>query len=275
MFITGTKQGIRTESDMNLHDYDKVVINSSAGKDSQTMLAQVVDLAKRTDYPLSRLIVAHADLGRMEWEGTKQLAQTQAEHYGLRFEVFARPQGDILTHVEQRGMWPSSTNRYCTSDHKRGQIQKLFTQLSRENPGKTIRILNCMGFRAEESPARAKRQAFEPNTRGTIRTRVIDTWLPIHTWTEQQVWWNILASGVPHHYAYDLGMPRLSCIFCIFAPAAALILAGKHNRALLDEYAAIEASTGHLFREKTSIASIKEAVESNQETGAMTGAWNM
>jgi 3'-phosphoadenosine 5'-phosphosulfate sulfotransferase (PAPS reductase)/FAD synthetase len=33
----------------------------------------------------------------------------------------------------------------------------------------------------------------------------------------------IHASGVPYHYAYDLGFPRVSCTFCVLAGEAALI----------------------------------------------------
>ena len=33
----------------------------------------------------------------------------------------------------------------------------------------------------------------------------------------------------------ELGMPRLSCALCIFAPKEALLLAGYHNPALLAE----------------------------------------
>ena len=40
----------------------------------------------------------------------------------------------------------------------------------------------------------------------------------------------IRRSGVPYHYAYDFGMPRLSCMFCFYAPKSALRLAGSHNR---------------------------------------------
>lgn len=38
--------------------------------------------------------------------------------------------------------------------------------------------------------------------------RTVDTWLPIHDWTEAQVWQCIRASGVPYHPAYDQGMSR-------------------------------------------------------------------
>ena len=57
--------------------------------------------------PLGRLVVAHADLGRVEWPGTRELAEEQARHYGLEFVAVARPQGDLLEHIAHRGMFPS------------------------------------------------------------------------------------------------------------------------------------------------------------------------
>ncbi len=274
---------------MNFHDYNIILVNSSGGKDSQTMLHQIVTEADTQEYPRSQIVVAHADLGEMEWKGTRELAQTQAKTYGLRFEAMKRPQGDLLTHVEQRGMWPSSTTRYCTSDHKRGQVGKIITMLHREwdaqqtvidwrtlrRVKKPFHVLNCFGFRSQESPARAKKSVFENNKRMTTKSRVVDTWLPIHEMKEDEVWASIKASGVPHHPAYDIGMPRLSCIFCIFAPKAALILAGKHNPELLDRYVEVEAKIGHTFRVDLTLAQVKEAVEADEEVGEMSGAWNM
>jgi len=243
----------------NLTDYDYIIINTSAGKDSQSMMEYVVKLADEAGVR-DRLVAVHADLGRMEWEGTKELAATQSAYYGLRFEVVSRPQGDLLTHIKERGMWPSSTTRYCTSDHKRDQVAKIITKLSRESSMSNIKILNCMGLRAEESPARAKRADFSINKRLSNKSRTVHEWLPIHAWKETEVWASIKASKVPYHRAYDLGMPRLSCIFCIFAPKSALVLAGTHNRELLEEYVGVEAEMGHKFRMDTSMAEVKEAV---------------
>ena len=78
--------------------------------------------------------------------------------------------------------------------------------------------------------------------------RTVDNWLPIHEWTEAQVWDLIRSKGLPYHYAYDLGMPRLSCVFCVLAPKEALLLGGYHNRALLAEYVAVEERIGHTFQ---------------------------
>ena len=263
---------------MKLADYNLVLVNTSGGKDSQTMMGYVVGLAQEQGYDLANVVAVHADLGRVEWEGTRELAAEQARQYGLRFEAVKRPQGDLLDHVEQRGMWPSSAARYCTSDHKRGQVMRVVTALHREmGNGGTFRVLNCLGFRAEESPARAKRQAFSRNHRLSTQSRIVDDWLPIHTWTAEQVWEFLRRSGVPSHPAYDLGMPRLSCVFCVFAPKAALIIAGKHNRALLDEYAAVEERIGHNFRKDTPIRDIRDAVAAgvDQDTTDLASNWNM
>ena len=264
---------------MDLAGYDLILINSSGGKDSQTMLRYVATTACMQGVSLGKLVVVHADLGRVEWQGTRELAERQAKHYGLRFEVEKRPQGDLLDHVNARGKWPSSTTRYCTSDHKRAQVQKVITRLHREYTARTgqkdFYVLNCMGLRAEESPARAKKANFQPATLGTTQKRLVDTWLPIHDWTEDEVWADIKASGVEHHPAYDLGMPRLSCVFCIFAPRPALILAGHHNPELLQLYVETEQRINQTFRVNLSLADVQDAVQRGEHAGAMDGAWNM
>jgi 3'-phosphoadenosine 5'-phosphosulfate sulfotransferase (PAPS reductase)/FAD synthetase len=261
---------------MDLKSYDLIIVNTSAGKDSLAMLDYVHTLAT-AEGVADRLVAVHADLGRVEWQGTRELAETQAEFFGVRFEAVARPQGDLLEHVKERGKWPSSTTRYCTSDHKRGQVGKVITALANERYRyKPVRVLNCMGFRAQESDARAKREVLSRDTRqtGAGTKKVVDTWLPILAWTEADVWTAIKASGAPYHPAYDLGMPRLSCVFCIFAPKAALVLAGKHNPELLAEYVQVEQEIGHRFTVKLSMAEVAQAVASGENTGEMT-SWTM
>jgi 3'-phosphoadenosine 5'-phosphosulfate sulfotransferase (PAPS reductase)/FAD synthetase len=234
------------------------------------MLDFVVEQCDQEHVPRSRIVVAHADLGRVEWPGTRDLAEEQAQHYGLTFYAVRRPQGDLLEHIAQRGKFPSPTVRYCTSDHKRGRIRTLFTHLTagtvRANYQR-VRILNCMGMRAEESPARAKRQPFERDFDSSNGKRVVDTWLPIHGWTVEEVWHRIRQSGVRHHPAYDLGMPRLSCCFCIFSPRSALLLAGKHNPELLAHFVEVEKQIGHTFRKELSLASIQSALAKGEESG--------
>lgn len=256
-----------------LADYDYVVVNTSSGKDSQTILRFIAQQAERENYPKDKIVCAHADLGKMEWPGTKELAEVQAKIYQIRFWAMARPQGDLLTHIKQRGMWPSSTTRYCTSDHKRGQIRKLFTEivfllmLETGLTGKPKRILNVMGMRAQESPARAKLKPFIHDAGASNGKRHIDTWLPIHDWNLPDVWKDIKESGVEYHKAYDLGMPRLSCVFCIFSPPPALMIAGRHNPELLQEYVQAEREMDHTFRKDFPIEKVQQAIAAGEDWG--------
>ena len=121
-----------------------------------------------------RLVVVHADLGRVEWSGTRELAARQAARYGLRFEVVRREQNDLLDHVAAKGKWPGYSTRYCTSDHKTKPVSVLMTRLVNETverlalthgksvaarPYRRVKILNCLGLRAQEG---TKRRGMQP-----------------------------------------------------------------------------------------------------------------
>lgn len=275
----------------DLTTYDVLLLSTSGGKDSQAMLVEVVRQARELGV-FDRCVAIHADLGDVEWAGTKELAQKQAEMLGLPFVVVRNERETMLERVGRPQVkdpsklwkWADNQNRWCTSDFKRAPIQKWITAAHREHTAKTgrkdFRVLNIMGLRAQESPARAKKAAFQPNDRGTTKSRTVDTWLPIHEWTEDHVWAMIRESGLPHHNAYDLGMPRLSCVFCIFAPKSALVLAGHHNRELLDRYVAKEDEIGFTFRKELSLRQVREAVirgdalkvKGSELSG---GCWNM
>lgn len=270
----------------DLNSYDWILINTSAGKDSQTAIAEVLRQTDAAGFDRARIVLVHADLGSTaagndyEWKGVAELAARQAAHYGLRFELVARRQADgsadtILDYTTRRGAWPSSTVRFCTSEFKRTPCRRVITQLDREirtDRAQIVRVLQVFGFRAQESRARAKKAAFENDKRSSTKTRIVDNWLPIHDWTEEQVWADIKATGVEYHKAYDLGMPRLSCCFCIFAPKTALMIAGEHNRPLLDEYVAVEKAIGHTFRQGFAIGEIADALDRGERASSVNAA---
>lgn len=254
-----------------------LVVNISGGKDSQTVLREVIRRAGGSGFPTNRIVASHQCLGRMEWPGTLPLVREHAAHYGVRLEVTsyqnkALEAKTLLDYVRQRGKWPSSAQRYCTSEFKRAPGGRVLTRLSRERPGD---ILHVFGFRAEESSSRRKRPVLVSRPRFATRERSVWEWLPIHTWTEERVWEDIRTSGVPWHPAYDLGMPRLSCCFCIFAPRPALLIAGRANRELLDEYCDVEQAIGHTFQNGRPIAEVRAAILAGELPGEMDGKWNM
>ena len=137
-----------------------------------------------------RLVAVHCDLGRIEWSGTRELAQRQAAHYGIPFAVVRRTGGDLLDYVATRGKWPSSTAPYCTSDFNVDPDPRFMTTLAERLPrrahsgegkafaGRPCRILNCMGHRGDESPARAKTAPFRLDHANA--RRIVYTWLPPH-----------------------------------------------------------------------------------------------
>lgn len=255
---------------MDLTTWDFIVINTSAGKDSQAMMDYVVELADAQGVSRDRIVAVHADLGRVEWKGTAELAEAHADTYGLRFIKVSRPQGDLLDQIEQRGMFPSSSARYCTSDQKRGQVAKVFTQLTKElqaERGKNYRvqILNCMGLRAQESAARAKKEEIEANNRASNTKRLVVNWHPILAWNTLEVLARCEKAPTELHPAYALGMPRLSCVFCVLASESALTLAAKHNPELADEYVRVEAKIGHSFQNGRTIASIVEKARATDD----------
>jgi len=245
----------------DLTTQDVILISTSGGKDSLVTMHVVHALAVAQGVT-HKLRAVHCDLGRMEWQGTRELVEKQCAMYGIPLYVVSRPQGDLLAHVAERGKWYSPKQRYCTSDHKRDQVTKVITRLVAEHIDTlgaqgAVRILSVMGLRAQESDARKAKRPIAHNKRASNGRRIVTDWLPIHQWTETQVWDLIHSENLPYHYAYDLGMPRLSCVFCIFAPKPALLLAGYHNRALLSEYVATEQATGHTFTGKIALVNIE------------------
>jgi 3'-phosphoadenosine 5'-phosphosulfate sulfotransferase (PAPS reductase)/FAD synthetase len=254
--------------DINLHDFDIVIINSSAGKDSLVAKWEVCRIASEQNYSKERIHVSHQDLGAMEWAGTFDLVAEQSSYFGLQVHYSKRRDKDgneetLLEYVKRRRKWPSNKQRYCTSDFKRAPGLRVVTALTKQMG--SCKALYVFGFRKDESPARSKRSPFSVNKLLTTKKRKVYDWLPIHNWSTAEVWETIRSNKLPYHPAYDLGMPRLSCVFCIFSPFDALVIAGKHNPELLQEYVETEREIGHTFRDGFSISSVQEAIEKGYE----------
>jgi len=329
----------------DLETYDHILVNTSAGKDSQAQLDRIVQLCDERGISRDRIIAVHADLGQVEWEKTKDLAKEQAEAYGVRFEWVERKSGDLLEQVRDRhhrlqqrqldvqtmqvagistwkdlagttrseleGIlgdksdkyprafdsrvrarqlipksklalrdgkgdeeidfgepipWPSSQARYCTSDQKTAPITQWINNNLEGVDGEKPRILNCLGIRAQESPARKKKTGFVNQVSNSKRHT--DKWFPIFGWSEKKVWDTIAESEVPWHGAYAKGMKRLSCVFCVFAPKAALVIAAKHNPELFQQYLELEREVGYDFSPNTSLREVAEIIRQKKEDQA-------
>lgn len=219
------------------------VANHSGGKDSQAQLIKLLEVV-----PNSQIVVVHASLGPMEWSGALELAQQQAEDAGLPF-IVAKARKTLLEMVERRYQsrpevpsWPSASHRQCTSDLKRGPIQREVRRYAKANSFKVI--VNCLGLRAEESPGRAKRQIFSRmGISNSVHTWY--EWLPLHEMKTTEIFATIAAAGQKPHYAYAQGNDRLSCVFCLFGSKGDLRNGRRHRPELLLQYDAMEKHTGY------------------------------
>lgn len=214
------------------------VINHSAGKDSQAMTAYL----KQMGIPEAQMLIIHADLGEVEWEGN--LAHI-VNTIGNIPVITAVAKSGFFEMVERRGMFPSPANRQCTSDLKRGPIEREIRRYLAAHPEFDGLIVNCMGMRASESPARAKKETFKLSSRNSKAGREWYDWLPIHHFSEEDVFGLIRDVGQDPHWAYSAGMSRLSCCFCIMASASDLRIAARLNPSLYQKYVDLEQRLGH------------------------------
>lgn len=226
------------------------VVNHSGGKDSQALMIRLLERI-----PVSQLLVIHASLGEVEWEGALELAQTQAADAGVPFLV-AHAVKSFFDMVEHRyavrpgpnsSCWPSASNRQCTSDLKRGPVEREVRRFAKAHG--FSRIVTCMGIRAAESPGRAKQVPFRRNARNSIAGRDWYDWLPIHDMDTATVFATIHGAGQQPHWAYAAGNQRLSCMFCIMGSPRDLANGARHRPELFEKYRQIEQRTGYTMHQ--------------------------
>lgn len=231
------------------------VVNHSGGKDSQALFITMLKMG----IPTAQMLVVHASLGEVEWHGALELAQDQAKAAGVPFAVARAIFKDgtdktLLGMVERKfrdrpevPSFPSSDCKTCTSDLKRGPIEKVIRHYMKAN-GFT-QVVNCEGIRASESPARSKLVAFEQRTGKNdglaAAGRSAWNWLPIFDLQTLDVWCVIRAAGEMPHYAYSNGNHRLSCVFCIMGSKNDIALGAKARPELFAKYSEIENRTGY------------------------------
>lgn len=244
-----------------LRDGAVLVLSVSGGKDSDAMSHHLLDLRQAEGWP-GNVLMVHADLGaRVEWQQTPDYVHDLARRKGVPLHVVRWTHGDLIDRIWQRyhsdpsrPCWPSSQMRYCTSDLKRGPISRFLRQTFPSGD-----VVCAMGLRAEESPARARRETctLRKDSSAPTKGRFVYDWLPIHDWKEADVWNCIRRHGDVSHVAYRHGNHRLSCALCVLASLNDLINGAVHNPDTYREYCRIEAVTGYSFRKGFWLSDVK------------------
>lgn len=212
------------------------VVNHSGGKDSQAMFLKV-----RAMVPPEQLLVIHAHLAEVEWEGSELHIRATIGDTAL---VIAYPNKTFFDMVEHRGMFPSPSTRQCTSDLKRGPIEREIRRYLKTHPEHLGLVVNCMGMRAQESPGRKKLVPLKFNEGNSKAGREWYDWLPIHDWNTDQVFTFISLAGQEPFWTYGAGMKRKSCCFCIMACQSDLTTAARLRPELYKRYVETERQLG-------------------------------
>lgn len=225
-------------------------ISVSGGKDSQALLTALIREHRRAGWP-GEIVAAHAHLGRAEWPQTLSFIERLCAGLEVPLVTVSRPQGDLVAEIRARmeklrdtgkPHWPSAASRYCTSDQKRTQLDKVLrspwpsatqryctADQKRDQLLKLHRthelVIAAMGMRAQESAARRKQPvvAIQPRvTAAALRElspelalqdqkpgqRLAFDWRAIHDWTLDDVWESIGTSAADLRYRrclYRLG----------------------------------------------------------------------
>jgi 3'-phosphoadenosine 5'-phosphosulfate sulfotransferase (PAPS reductase)/FAD synthetase len=213
-------------------------VNDSGGKDSQAMKILINEIV-----PREQIRIVHAVLPDVEWDGVEE--HIDATSFGHRIYK-CRSRRTLLQMIEERGMFPSPQQRQCTSDLKRGPIERTIRGIIRDEKLSKI-VVNCMGMRAQESTSRKKLAPFKFSERNSKAGREWYDWLPIHDKKVEWVFATIENAGQKPHWAYAAGMSRLSCCFCIMSSKEDLTTAAHLNPKLYKRYVELERSTGQVM----------------------------
>lgn len=107
-------------------------VSISGGKDGQAMLVMLAAMHKERGWQCG-IFAIHADLGRAEWPQSLAHCQKTCDDLDIFLKVVRRPQGDLVQEIQDRqakltgtgrSAWPTATQRYCTADQKRDQLEK-------------------------------------------------------------------------------------------------------------------------------------------------------
>ncbi|SHJ75415.1 Phosphoadenosine phosphosulfate reductase family protein [Hymenobacter daecheongensis DSM 21074] len=169
--------------------------------------------------------------------------------------------------------------RWCSSYTKIHVAQAALRNQARFEQARTLLV---SGERAEESPNRARYTAFAPDAtdaRNSPRlARHMDRWMPIHQWSEVQVWDLMRKYSVNPHPAYRLGWSRCSCAGCIFNGADEFATLRRINAQQFGQMTTHETDFGRTIKRATTLDTLADQgkpfpVKASDVAAALSETW--
>lgn len=235
------------EPEITLADnYTSVIVNYSTGIDSTGVIYWALQ-----HFPKEKIWLVYCDTG-LEYDINDALHLKVAEFLNVRAVILRHPKG-FLGLLEERGMWPDSQNRWCTSYLKRDETDK-WIRRNRQLLGEKVLFLT--GERRDESPRRAKLPEIQLH-RTTLKTerkgRFECHWYrPVLDFEKGKMfeWGRDL--GLAPHPCYEF-LPRCSCYACILMPDRHAAENMKRHPEKFRKLIQAEMRHGHTWKQKTSL----------------------
>ena len=262
-----------------------LVVSVSGGKDSDCMAKVLYKLWKDSGR-VGEFILIHADVKGFEWPQSEERCWQMANELNVSLVIVSHHSGEKFVDAGIRGRmrsrpdsppFPSSACRWCTSNWKRGPISKW---IRNQYPRDAI-VYAAIGIRAEESPARAKKDplTIRKTAVAPTKNREVYDWYPIFRYSLGDVWQTLLPDGgidllhwyqnkyqeegvvyetYPYHPAYVYGNNRVSCACCVLADANDLGIGIEHNPDIYRDILVLEDESGFTFTAKKSIKKFRQ-----------------
>lgn len=297
--ITSFDRLVRSGDLLPIHQYDRIIVSFSGGKDSLAMTLQMLEWAcEEQDYPKSQIELWHQDVDGgnklMDWPCTQSYCQQVADHLGLPIRFQWKEggfEGELLrenqrtkgvhfedelyqiqylppqqrkdgTDLKTRRRWPAKSanlNTRWCSAYLKIDVAK--RALNNDPRLRDGNYLFLTGERRQESAARSRYNEVEVHPT-TNRRRRTDQWRSVLDWNEREVWDTIERWGIVPHPAYRLGWNRVSCMACIFGNANQWAAVRHIAPATFDKIAGYERDFDHTIDNRRSVVEMANGGQS-------------
>lgn len=250
-----------------LDEYDEVHINVSGGADS---VATALVALYGYRIPKNKIKLVHMRVdgdpksGKrplFDWPQTDGYLEYLKKALDLPLIVIWDELG-LEGRIRERGMFPSSQCRFCTSYLKRDVYAKWVRQFD------NIKILLMTGERSEESTERAEKPVFRVHSANATgkKNRLVHWFKPIKAMLKTEVRQLCADHGIELHPCYEW-VSRCSCKFCIFNTSAEM---SRTSQLFPEDWAYLkqmEQDLGHTMKSKDGIShSLSAFIKEDQYT---------
>lgn len=193
----------RKELAINFDEHVPFIVNFSGGKDSTALLLWI-----KAHYPKNPVVALYNDTG-FEHSGILEYIQKITNQLEVPLVILGSK--GLLNIIRDRGMVPGFRCRYCTRALKMDPSAKWIRQNFPEGM-----VINCFGFRSEESPARAKKETITSYDVLCTKKRQVYNFAPLLDWRIYDVVELVESQGFQLFHTYEY-LSRLSCRYCFLA----------------------------------------------------------